>query len=1064
MRLTIILSIFLLFLKTTSAQMGVTVNSNAMQLAQVIAGFGVTVSNASISCSSTGAGTFTYTGTHLGLTGGVLLTTGDATTAAQAQTVFSSTSSGNIITDPQLTAIDASATNDVCKLEFDFVPICPTISIKYVFGSEEYPTFVGSINDAFGIFLTGPNPAGGSFNNQNIALLPNGQPVSINNVNSSSNSPSFVANYNLSYGDIVYDGYTVPITSSATVTPCQSYHIKFAIADASDEAYDSGVFLQYDGLSCANTPTITPSSTASSCTGNTGSASVAVTGATPTAYSWQPGGQTTSSITSQAPGTYTCVLTFSAACTTYTQSQVVTIAGTGVTPTVAVSSNTPCTGGNLSLTANSNGTGFTWTGPNSFSSTTQNPTVTGVSAAGAGVYTLVVTSAGGCSQTTTLNITLSPSPTVTVNSPIVCAGSTATLNASGASTYAWTAGLSGSTGSSVTGSPAATTVYTVTGTSAAGCTGTATSTITVVSNPSITVTNATVCAGGSATLTASGASTYNWSPATGLSTTTGSVVTANPSATTVYTVSGSVGTCTAAPGTGTLTASPNPTVTASANTPICAPSTLSLTANGGTSYNWSGPGGFSSTLQNPTIASTSSVNTGVYTVTATALGCNASTTVSVTILGSSVMALPTIPAACLNSNVSLNAPAGGTAYIWSGPNGFTSTQQSPVINGVTIVNTGVYTVSVTVGACVNTGTVNVSTIPAISFLTIPADAVICAQRSATLSSQAQGGSGTYGYSWSPATGLDNPSAAIVVASPSATQAYTVTATDANCPSAPTVTAVATVTVNPLPVVTFSALATSGCEPFCTDFASQSTPTALNSLWMFSTGQSVSGNVLTPFCFNGHGTYDVKLIVTDINGCVDSLIKPSYITVYPKPIADFSWYPLTPTIISSKVDFTDQSTVGAPMTNWSWNFGDFYSPLSSDTSSLQNPSHVYPNIDSYSVTLAVTNQYGCKDTVTKVLVVEDEFAFYIPNAFTPWVPDNRNDVFSVAGTGFKSEDFKMYIFDRWGEMIFYSEDPYKGWDGHVKGGKMAKQDVYVYKIILKDFKDKKHEYVGHVTVL
>ena len=276
----------LLLAGLSRAQLTITPNNVAVQLAQLIAGSGVTITNASLSCGSNASGTFTYTGTHLNLSNGVLLTTGNATAAALPEGTHSGANVGNNVSDPDLTSIQSDADNNLCRLEFDFVPICPQVSFQYVFASEEYPDFVGSINDAFGVFLSGPNPGGGSYTSQNIALLPNGQPVSINNVNSSANDPSFVANYDLNYSDIVYGGFTVPITSTAAVTPCQTYHIKFAIADASDTDYDSAVFLQADGLSCTNTPTVTPTvAAATSCGGNDGSASVSVTGLTPISYS-----------------------------------------------------------------------------------------------------------------------------------------------------------------------------------------------------------------------------------------------------------------------------------------------------------------------------------------------------------------------------------------------------------------------------------------------------------------------------------------------------------------------------------------------------------------------------------------------------------------------------------------------------------------------------------------------------------------------------------------------------------------------------------------------------------
>ncbi len=132
--------------------------------------------------------------------------------------------------------------------------------------------------------------------------------------------------------------------------------------------------------------------------------------------------------------------------------------------------------------------------------------------------------------------------------------------------------------------------------------------------------------------------------------------------------------------------------------------------------------------------------------------------------------------------------------------------------------------------------------------------------------------------------------------------------------------------------------------------------------------------------------------------------------------------------------------------------------------MQNPTHVFNEVGTYDVMLKVTNQFGCVDSIMKQIIIEDEFVLYIPNAFTPNKPEGLNDVFMVKGMGFLSESFEMRIYDRWGELIYKTNDVYKGWDGSVKGGGKAKQDVYVYKITVKDFKLKERIFTGHVTLL
>jgi hypothetical protein len=341
-------SLFLLILSVfiqvnCFSQLNVTTSANATALAQAILGSGVTVSNATLNCGANGAGNFTYAGTTLGVSNGIILTTGYATDATVTPAQIISESTGNNFTDPDLATITPVGTsgsmNDVCYIAFDFVPLCNQISVTYEFGSSEYNGYQCSpigVNDAFGLFITGPNPAGGNYTSSNAAVLPNGTPVSINNINdgnplygscSPAQNPSYyIGNY--SGTDVVYEGLTTAITSVKAVIPCSTYTIKIAICDMGDEAYDSGVFIQGNSLNCTNTPTVTTSAVGATC-GTLGSASVTVTNytATPT-YQWAPGGATTASISNLTPGTYSCVVGMQLGCGTNTQTVTATVTST----------------------------------------------------------------------------------------------------------------------------------------------------------------------------------------------------------------------------------------------------------------------------------------------------------------------------------------------------------------------------------------------------------------------------------------------------------------------------------------------------------------------------------------------------------------------------------------------------------------------------------------------------------------------------------------------------------------------------------------------------------------
>jgi gliding motility-associated-like protein len=195
----------------------------------------------------------------VGFDRGIIMSTGNASDAFGSGTSTLAATSFNTPGDPQLNAIIAPTnTNDAAILEFDFVPSSDTLKFNFVFGSEEYPEYVPSFNDVFAFFLSGPNPSGGNYTGQNIALIPGtNTPVSIYNVNNGAGSPPigpcvncayYVDNYAGTY-PVTLDGYTIPITAQALVVPCQTYHIKLAIADAGDATLDSQVYLEAGSFS-----------------------------------------------------------------------------------------------------------------------------------------------------------------------------------------------------------------------------------------------------------------------------------------------------------------------------------------------------------------------------------------------------------------------------------------------------------------------------------------------------------------------------------------------------------------------------------------------------------------------------------------------------------------------------------------------------------------------------------------------------------------------------------------------------------------------------------------------
>ncbi len=705
-----------------------------------------------------------------------------------------------------------------------------------------------------------------------------------------------------------------------------------------------------------------------------------------------------------------------------------------------------CVGQTVTLnaaTTNTTATTYSWAGPGGFTSTQQNPTIANGTAAMSGTYSVTGTTGGTVTCVATTIVSVNSSAPISATSTSICAGGTGTLTASGAASYTWN---TGATTATLTDNPGTTTVYTVTG-GAGTCTATATATITVVSNPSINVNSATICTGNTATLTANGVTSYSWSPPTGLSSITSSMVTASPASTTIYTITGSVGTCSAPAVTTTVTVISAVVPTVTSNTP-CANQPLNLNCNPGsyTNYAWTGPAAFTSNAQNPTRAGVTATATGIYTLVVTdASNCINTATLNVTVNPLPVVTASASPA-CLNTPLNLFA-TGGSTYSWSGQGGaYTSSAQNPVIPIATASAAGVYVVTVTdANGCVNANSTLVTVYP------LPPVAVnnasICLLSTGTLTA-----TGAQNYLWSPGTDLNTIVGNTVLVTPStlANTVYTVTGQDAHgC----TNTAISTITVNALPTVSITPAVTKGCMPQCATFTvTGDSARAYN--WTFGNGE-ISTASSPNVCFTSANNYVVKLILTDTNGC-NSIATASVVT-YPIPIPDFDYSPKPVTILEPKVAFFNE-TYGTNVVGYTWNFGD---NITGDSSNSKNPVHTYAYVGTYPVTLIATSSNGCKDTIVKYVIIEQDYVLYVPNAFSP-NGDGKNEVFKPEGEGIV--DFKMYIFDRWGNKIFTTDNIDIGWDGLSKQNGVIQEDVYVWKIDVKNVNHQGKTYSGTVTLL
>lgn len=801
-------------------------------------------------------------------------------------------------------------------------------------------------------------------------------------------------------------------------------------------------------------PTITLSSNAPVCTGSVLTLSVNPL----TTYAWiGPNGftsalQTPSIVNSSTlnSGTYSVTVLNAVGCS---------VSGTiAVTvnprPTIQASSNSPvCVGKPINLSG-VGGTSASWTGPAAFASANYSPVIASPSLTNAGNYSLTITDANGCTNTTVTAVVVNTLPIIVVNNPTACVNSALNFSASGGLSYSWQGPIGFN---SANQNPNLTNVqvsnsgqYTVTVTSVAGCTNTSVSNATVYALPIATANNSSpICANATLSLTANGGITYVWAGPNGFNSLLQNPILANaqPNATGIYTVLvTNAQTCTNTAVTNVIVnALPTPSITS--NSPICEGQNITATGSGGTNYVWTGPNGFSSSSASIFIGNALPIATGVYSLVVTDINnCTQSTTSVLT-----VNALPIVSVSggsvCVSQNLVLTA-SGGASYSWTGPNGFNSALQNPTLVNASTNMAGNYVVTVTSASGCTKSVPTIVLINPAPTATITSNSPICETKQLELFS-----GGSVGYNWQGPNGFTSNSQNPVITSASylASGLYSVRVTDAiGCFTTVSVP----VTVYQNPQVNIVPSIKSGCEPQCINFVAQTNATGTNVVyvWDLDNGNAVNGANVS-ICYNTAREYKPSLKITDANGCINS--NTTSIQIHPKPNAAFNFSPLKPTLYDNMVEFKDVTTK-ATINQWNW----YFNSTAVIGSNSQNPSHKFEEIGDYLVSLIVTSNFGCTDTISKQLTVEDEYAIYIPNAFTP-NGDGINDTFQPKGSGFTK--YNLSIFNRWGTRIFQSNEVSNAWDGVFKGT-LCEDGVYTYKITLITISGKAKDLAGTVTLL
>jgi gliding motility-associated-like protein len=270
----------------------------------------------------------------------------------------------------------------------------------------------------------------------------------------------------------------------------------------------------------------------------------------------------------------------------------------------------------------------------------------------------------------------------------------------------------------------------------------------------------------------------------------------------------------------------------------------------------------------------------------------------------------------------------------------------------------------------------------------------------------------------------------------------------------TTTANGSVLVFPVPEARFNVPNSDGCVPYTVQFSDASiTGVPLSYRWFFGDGDSSS--LASPtHTYTQTGVYDVMLIVSAASGCIvtDTFFLPALIVVNPTPTAAFS---VDNTTVSIFNPYITTMNLSVDSDSCLMNFGD--GTLANNC----NTTHAYWNYGPYTLTQTVWNAFNCPDTAQLRVIVRPEYRFYVPNTFTP-NGDGLNDEFLPAIIG--AEEYRFLIFNRWGELLFETNNTKAGWDGRFKGDK-CQQDVYVWKIEFRNAETEQQEnFIGHVNLI
>ena len=464
-----------------------------------------------------------------------------------------------------------------------------------------------------------------------------------------------------------------------------------------------------------------------------------------------------------------------------------------------------------------------------------------------------------------------------------------------------------------------------------------------------------------------------------------------------------------------------PTANLGNDTTLCQGDTLHLDVTiANASYLWQ---------DNSTDSAFTVQQAGQYWVEVTESGCVASDTINVAYNALPVVNLGNDTALCVGDNLLLDVTTAGASYLWQ------DNSTNPTFN---VTQTGTYHVTTTLNNCSSADTVDVLFNP-IPLVDLGGDAAICVGGLTNLNASTVGAT----YVWQD--GSTNPT--FPADSPGV---YHVAVTVNGCTGYDTVTITnhppLQITIDPVPD------ACEGEEITFTHNVSQAQNLIATSLWSFGDGWE-SSIYFPPHAYTDAGTYNVNLNVTSVYGCTGQ--ASTTVTVIANPVADFSISPENP-VKDQEITFNNLTTNA---TIWLWTFGD------GSGSDEENPLHVYETPFLYEV-IQIAYNMGCTDTARKSVLILDELIFYVPNAFTPDASGFNETFKPVFTSGFNPYDYRLTIYNRWGEILFESYDADIGWNGTYGANTgIVQAGTYVWSIRYGNQTDDQKSVVsGYVTIL